>query len=139
MSAQTTPVTFTLEELWLLRAFVRHEVAQQESWKFPPASLELNDQVAEAILLCEEHELGEAVLLLTRGDCLVIDAVIPQDAKSVNGTRLGQTILLKTFAARRDLAGGPTASADEPSIPDEVLNERINRALGEYRRSGDDA
>jgi hypothetical protein len=134
MTGHTTPVAFTREELWLLRSFVRHEIPQQETWKFPPASIELNDQIAEAILLCEEHDIDEAVLLLTRGDCLVIDAVVPQDAKSVSGARIGQSILLKSFVARRDLAGGPTASAAEPVLSEEALNERIENALGEYKR-----
>ena len=134
MTGNTVPVAFSREELWLLRAYVRHEIPQQETWKFPPASIELNDQVAEAILLCEEHDIDEAVLLLTRGDCLVLDAVVPQDAKSVSGARIGQSILVKSFAARRELAGGPTASATEPMLTDEAQNERIENALSEYKR-----
>lgn len=134
MGTNTTSVAFALEELWLLRAYVRHEIPQLETWKFPPASLELNDQIAEAILLCEEHGQQEASLLLTRGDCLVIDAVVPQDAKSVSGVRIGQTVLLKSFAARRELSGGLTASAVEPEMSEEVLNERIESALSEYER-----
>lgn len=125
--ADTAPVVFTLDELWLLRSVVRHEMQSQETWKFPPASVDLNDQIAEAILFCHEHQVEEAALMLTRGDTLIIDFVVPQDAKSARGVPLGTPILLKTFAARRALVEDQFLSDEhEPERPTE---EQIHAAL----------
>lgn len=130
--ADTAPVVFSLDELWLLRSVVRHEMASQETWKFPPASLDLNDRIAEAILFCHEHEVEEAALLLTRGDTLIIDYVVPQDAKSARGIPLGVPILLKTFAARRALVEDQfVAEEREPDCPSE---EQIHAALDRAER-----
>jgi hypothetical protein len=130
--ADTAPVVFTLDELWLLRSVVRHEMASQETWKFPPASLDLNDRIAEAILFCHEHEVDEAALMLTRGDTLILDYVVPQDAKSARGIPLGVPILLKTFAARRALEEDQlVAEDDEPDRPSE---EQIHAALDRAER-----
>jgi hypothetical protein len=100
---ETVPVVFTGDELWLLQRCIRHEMPQQETWKFPPAGADLNDQIAAAILLCAEYELGEATLQLSWGDLLAIDYTVPPDAKDVNGRPIGRIILLKSFAARAQL------------------------------------
>lgn len=114
---ESVPVVFDLNELWLMRAYVRHEIANIEQWRaFPPVSLDLNDAIAEAILFCVEGNEGEAALLLSRGDCLVLDYLIPQDAKSPDGKLIGKPLLLKTFAARRLLAGGPVATEEDMPI-----------------------
>lgn len=130
--ADTAPVVFSLDELWLLRSVVRHEMSSQETWKFPPASLDLNDRIAEAILFCHEHEVEEAALLLTRGDTLIIDYVVPQDAKSARGIPLGVPILLKTFAARRALVEDQFVT--EEHEPDRPSEEQIHAALDRAER-----
>ena len=122
---ETVPVLFTLEELWLLQSVVRHEIPQQESWSNPPASLALNDQLAEAILMCVEDEISEVALVLSRSDCLVLDATVPQNAKNAAGSPIGKSILVKSFMARRALAGGPVASADDPEMSREEIESRI--------------
>ena len=97
----TSSQVFTLDELWLLQSVVRHELAQQDTWKFPPASVSLNDAIAEAILFCDDNKQGEAALILSRGDCLTIDYLVPQGAKSAAGQPIGRNILLKSYRARR--------------------------------------
>ena len=96
-------VPFDLAELWLLQQHVRHEMQGLREWEAPPASLELNDRIAGAILLLEETGEGEAAFELAFGDCLVIDYVIPASAKDVDGKLIGKRILLKTYEARRQI------------------------------------
>jgi len=83
---------------------------------FPPASLDLNDRIAEALHVCHRDNRPDAVLQLSRGDCLVIDYCIPQADKDANGLMIGALILLKSFAARFALNGGvcPLPDAEEP-------------------------
>ena len=124
-----------LDELWLCRALVRHAMAGVEQWNGPPpASLSLNTQICEAILVCEdsiEESKGSAItpireytLMLSKGDCLVLDYVVPQDAKTSAGTSIGKNILLKVMAARRALDGGFMAAAEEPAVVD--IDERLD-------------
>jgi len=130
-ATQTATVVFTCEELWLLQSVIRHEAPQQEQWKYPPASLELNDQIAQALLLCEEHGLDEAALLLTMEDALVIDYCVPQSAKSPSGLPIGKNILMKSFAVRREIEQGLSATAEEPgSLSPSEIQERLRRING---------
>ena len=99
------PAVFTKDELWLVRSVVRHESTDQARWEAPLTNLDLNDAIVDAVLMCEVLGLGEAALLLSMKDCLLLDAVIPQDAKDKAGLLLGKTALLKTFAARRSIRG----------------------------------
>jgi hypothetical protein len=117
MSTRTASQVFTCDELWLLQSVIRHELPQLDQWNFPPASVDLNDQIAEALVLCDENSLGEAALLLTRGDTLVIDYCVPQGAKSVAGVAIGKSVLLKSFRARRALETSDMPSAEEPAQP----------------------
>lgn len=116
MNEETAAVTFTVDELWLLHRCVRFEIPQQDTWKHPPSSEALNEQIADALLVCDESKLIEYTLLLTRHDCLVLDATVSPDAATPGGQRIGKSVLLKSFAARRELAGGPMVGAeDRPS------------------------
>jgi len=110
-------VVFSKEELWYLRSVVRHEMAGGDAWRFPPVSLDLNSQIADAILLCEDQGQDEAALTLTMGDCYLIDAVVDQNAKDANGRPIGKPVLLKAFRARTVIAGYPQATAEEPKKP----------------------
>lgn len=135
-AADTASVTFTRDELWLLRQFVRHEVQNQDTYHFPPASLDLNDQIAAALLLCETESLPEAALTLSFGDCLVVDASLTsvQDAKDVNGKYLGRAVLLKTFAARGSIKRAipyPTITPDEQPSKADVLRKLAEREVPE--------
>jgi hypothetical protein len=132
MTVQTASALFTIEELWLLQSAIRHEVAQGDTWKFPPASIELNDQIADALVLCEENRLDDAALLLTRGDCLVIDYCVPQTAKSAAGVPIGKNVLLKSFKARRIIEQGDSPFSEEPAqlTPGEV-KESLRRMQGD--------
>ena len=107
-------IAFTLPELWLLHAFVRHEMPQQDLWRMPPADEELNEQIALAIEACENLGLANYPLHLTRHHLLTIDYLIRYDFKTPEGAR-GKDILLKTFRARRELAYG---LPDEAAFPD---------------------
>jgi hypothetical protein len=115
MSQQTTCAVFSCEELWLLQASIRHEMAGQDQWKAPPVSVSLNDQVADALVRCEEAGLTEAAIELSRHDCLAIDHCVPQGAKSASGLAIGKSVLMKSFKARRDIdEGRQYAPASEP-------------------------
>jgi hypothetical protein len=128
---RTASAIFTLEELWLLQSVIRHEMAGAEQWHHAPVSLELNDQVADALVRCEESELGEAALLLAWDDCLAIDFCVPQAAKSPAGVPIGKHVLMKSFHARRELQEGLAPTAEEPASPtSRDVFERLRRENG---------
>lgn len=128
------PITLSLDELWLCRSLVRHAMPGVEQWNGPPpASIDLNSQICEAILVCEESiedaktllctPVREYTILLSKADCLILDYVVPQDAKTSSGKAIGKEILLKVMAARRALDGGFLAAAEEPTVVD--MDERL--------------
>ena len=110
--SDTAAATFSVAQLWLLQSRIRHEMQGQETWKYPPASVELNDQIAEALLACHRHNLSEAALVLSWGDCLLIDFVTPGDAKDANGKPIGREILLASYEARDAIRRGAPAATD---------------------------
>lgn len=124
MTPETRPVTFTLPELWLLHSFVRHEMPQQDLWRQPPADEALNEQIALAIDACETLGLNSYTLLLTQQQLLVIDYLIRYDYKTPEGAR-GKDILLKTFRARREMAGDlpPAASPSIDTYKDAIQRQ----------------
>ena len=103
--ADTCPVTFTVAEIWTLHDFVRHEMQGQDTWKFPPVSRGLNEEIATALVNCVDLKLSEWTFLLSIGDLLVIDYLVRHDFMSPEGAR-GDAILLKTFRARQALSYG---------------------------------
>jgi hypothetical protein len=111
LESERRPVTFTVAELWLLHDFIRHELPDTRSWRYPPASEELNDEIALALDACEAHGLSEYTLLLSRGDLLTIDFFVRRDHKTPEGAS-GKRLLLKVFQARRELFSG-LVSQDE--------------------------
>jgi hypothetical protein len=114
-----------------LQSVVRHEAQQHEQWRHAPASHDLNDEIAESILRCEEHSLGEAALILTWSDCLVIDYCVPQAAKSPSGAPIGKNVLLKSYRARQAIADGESAMADEPrAMTRDEVQERLRKMNG---------
>jgi hypothetical protein len=117
MAPDTVSTLFTLDELWIMREVVRHEHENQELWHFPYADLEFNDQIAAAILFCVENAEAEAPLLLSRGDCLILDHSVNLTHKDKDGLPLGKSILLKSFAARRTLRDGALETGTEPQAP----------------------
>lgn len=109
---KTASVVFTEEELWFMQKYIRHEVAGSNQWRNAPASHELNSQIAEALLRCDNLGLEEAHLTITMSDCLAIDFCIPQDAKTPAGIAIGKAVLLKSFRARNEIECAiPTAPA----------------------------
>ncbi len=126
---ETVPLVVSVAELWLLQRCIRHEIQGQETWKFPPAGVELNDQIAAALLFCSEQNVGEAALQLSWGDLLAIDFAVPADAKDVNGRPVGRELLLKSFAARAALRRPyPLPDAEEVVEPTRTeLQQRLMR------------
>ncbi|TMB98084.1 MAG: hypothetical protein E6J42_06770 [Chloroflexi bacterium] len=112
-------VTFSLAELWLLHDFVRHEIPEAKSWRFPPASEDLNEEVALAIETCETHGLDEYTLMLSKGDMFVIDYFVRRDHKTPEGGS-GKRVLLKVFRARKEL---------NEEIPDHAGDDRTYREV----------
>jgi hypothetical protein len=100
---ERTAVLFSLPELWLLHDFVRHEIPDAKSWRYPPASEELNEEIIMALESCETHGIAEYALLLSRGDLMVIDYFVRRDHKTPEGAS-GKQLLLKVFRARKALA-----------------------------------
>lgn len=109
---ESVSVEFTKSELWLLQATVRHEMAAQDTWHMPPVSRSLNQKVADALLFCEDQNQSSAGMMLTLHDCLVIDYVVPQNAKDATGTPIGQNVLFKAFRIRSTLLYGAQSSVD---------------------------
>ena len=120
-----TIVTFTLPELWLLADHIRHEVDEMERWKYPPASLELNDQIAGAIAACEQFHWKEFQLWLSRHDLLVIDYNVRTGAVDAKKEASGKAILLKTYIARWNMSLD-FGSADTGDITYKEAKERAN-------------
>jgi hypothetical protein len=111
LESERRPVTFSVAELWLLHDFIRHELPDLRSWRYPPASEELNDEIALALDACEAHGLTEYTLLLSRGDLLTIDFFVRRDHKTPEGAS-GKKLLLKVFQARRELYSGLVGQDD---------------------------
>ncbi len=97
---KTQTILFTLEELWLIRGVVRHEIPGHDQWHLPPANYKLNQQVAESIALCTLYKQQEWALFLDEAELVVLDATIPQDAKNADGVAIGKQILVKVCLAR---------------------------------------
>lgn len=127
------PVTFSLNQLWMLNGYIRHEFQQMEMWKFPPGGRDLNDQIAEAILVCSESgrneedslTIQEYTLLLSKGDLYAIDFHIRDGMKDPNGVNVGREILLLTFKARRTLSEGVQNTAVEPPIDHDAVVSKM--------------
>ena len=117
MGMDVVSVVFSLSELWVMQTFVRHESGSQWMGSWPNTSVDLNDAIAEAILFCTEYGQSEAPILLKKGDCYLLDSVVPAGAKDTEGRLVGRPILLKTYAARAGLRDRFEATAEEPEQP----------------------
>lgn len=95
-------VTFTTKELWMLHDVIRHEMQDSDKWKFPHASISLNDKIAEALYVCNNLDLKEYRITLSLGDCYAIDYHIRRDMKTPEGAK-GEQILLKVFDAKEQI------------------------------------
>jgi hypothetical protein len=93
-----------VDELWLLHDFIRHEMPDANAWSYPPASRDLNDEIVFALDACESCDLSEYTLALSKADLLAIDYFVRRDHKTPEGAS-GKGILLKSFKARKELAG----------------------------------
>ncbi len=122
-------VLFTKDELWVLQGFVRHETGQPWQGAWPNFSKDLNDQIANALLFCEDESQLDAAIVLSKGDCYAIDSLVPNSLKSAAGTLVGRAILLKTFRVRSQLEGSFTSTADEPTVD----VKEIERKLEEWK------
>ncbi len=127
------PLTFAVQELWLLHDFVRHEIPDMERWKYPPADPELNEEIALAIEACASNGMSEYTLDLTKHQLLVIDYLIRHDYKTAQMAK-GRDVLLKVFKARREMAGLTVASAGDAN--DKTYQEVKNNAAA--NRNTDD-
>jgi hypothetical protein len=126
----TATVFLSRDQLWFLRSRVRHESADQDKWKAPPSDVDLNRQIADAILRCEEVDLPGAWLELSKQDCLLIDYVTDQDAKGSDGRPIGRPLLLATFAAYRELEEGPMPTAEDPDEEAKISELRTLQEQG---------
>ena len=106
------PVSFTQPELVLIHTLVRHESQDERTWRFPPTSKSLNEDIAGALLACDRYKLEEYTLLLSKGDLLVIDYWVRYDMKTPEGAK-GKDILLKIFQARDEMNTGLLVGQDE--------------------------
>jgi hypothetical protein len=130
MEPDSVPVELTAEELWMLHDLVRHDQDAISEKKWPVVSTELNEQVALAIVACEDSKLKSYTLLLSAGDILLLDYVVRRDMKTPEGAK-GKDILLKLFRARRDLAIGPVADTYNDTTYKAALDRKTVEAAGE--------
>lgn len=134
-------VPFTLDELWFLQSVIRHDMAGAfENWEMPPVSIDLNDQIAEAILLCEDGA-DEAHLVLSRHSCLVIDYCVDASARDINGKPIGRNILLKSFRARMQIKDGDSPLyniVEEPHRNADEVAAKLHE-WGQYQQEATDA
>jgi hypothetical protein len=128
------PVEFTLDELWCMRAYVRHESGQRWDGRYPNTNLAFNRTIAEALLFCEDTKQDRAFIEISKEDCMVIDSVIPQDAKSANGVAIGKSILLKSMRAWLKLED---KYLDATAIGYNPSKETIQRQLNEWKEQED--
>lgn len=136
--ANQIPVQFSSDELWYLHSVVKHESLEQGRWENPTTSLQLNEAIADALLVCEESKLDELTVLLSMRDCLLLDYVVDQAAKTPKGELLGKPILLKTFSARRQLSGNSLESiAMEPETSVDIKEtlKEFEKQYSSKRRS----
>lgn len=122
--SETFPVAFSVDELWILQAFVRHEQGTPWQGKWPAFSLDLNDAIAEALVFCDDNAEQMATLQLSKGDCYLVDYCVPNNVKDANGRLIGKQILMKSFHARQAIAYGDLATAEEPASDD--VTQRLN-------------
>lgn len=132
MSEEVAFVSFDSEELWYLQQKVRHEMQGMRDWEYPPASLELNSQIASALLFIHENDSDTAILQLSLKDCLIIDFLVTAGDKGREGNKVGDSILLKSFAARRDLGLSRQGFAIEERPETEFQPEQVKDALKKY-------
>ncbi len=128
--SDTVPVPFTLDELWTIQGGVRHEQGQPWQGLWPTTSVALNDDIAAGIVFCLDSQQEFCTLLLSRGDCFLIDYCISKDLKDATGKPVGRHILTKTFRARQALAYGELPTVDEPD--DDGKAARLNTIRKAY-------
>ncbi len=123
-------VEFTLAELWMLHDLVRHDENAVSEYKWPTVSTGLNEQVALALVACEDGGLKSYMLALGAGGLLLLDYHVRRDMKTPEGAN-GAAVLLKTFRARRDMAYGPLAVDFDDLAYKAVMNEKALEAAAE--------
>jgi hypothetical protein len=136
---EAVTVVFTLEELWLLNDFVRHDEERYDENskppKYPTVSTELNEDIALALVACVESNLKEYALALSYRDMLLIDYHVRRDAKNQGGAK-GYEILLKTFRAREALANNLSVVVDPKE--DKTYAEELKNAQSESEPKSDE-
>lgn len=119
VNAEAVPIEFTKEELEYLHTVIRHEVPDAErQWKFPPALLDLNEQIAFALETCWSDNFESVVMSLSKGDLLAIDYSANLNARTPGGVAVGRNVLHKVFTARKQLSLGMVIGADKAKIYD---------------------
>lgn len=125
-------ITFTSAELWLLCSFIkpatRHIGYESEGVTVQPGSTRLSDQLADALVACEDSGLEEYTLDLTRDDLLLISYLIEPSYKTPEGGN-GKTILLKTFRARQKDAGLVLSAAVDRSYTEVTTPDKVTEGL----------
>ena len=129
-------ITFTNAELWLLYNFIkpatRHIGFESEGAQAMPGSTRFNDQLADALVACEDSKLEEYTLELTRDDLLLISYLLDPSFKTPEGAS-GKQILLKTFRARQEDAG-LVLSMETDRTYDEARKENGDQTAGEEEK-----
>ena len=120
-------ITFTAAELWLLCSLIKpatkHIGFESEGAQAQPGSTRLNNQLADALIACEDSKLEEYTLDLTREDLLLISYVLEPSYKTPEGAS-GKQILLKTFRARQKDAGLILAQIDDRTYSEATGKEK---------------
>lgn len=99
---QAVPVTFTVEELWMLQELVEHQPYAFPKEKYPSVDTELGDELARAITACEKRKLQEYTLFLNRAQLLLLSSEVKPASKTAEGA-MGKEILKKVLKARVEM------------------------------------
>ncbi len=125
------PIVFTLEELWMLNDFVRHDEERgEEKVKYPNVSTKLNEGIALAIYSCETYGHKDYTLNLDYAEILVIDNHIRRDMKTKGGAN-GQEILMKVYKARSEFSAGYITDWPVNQIQEDVSYEEAKKVKEE--------
>jgi hypothetical protein len=123
---ETTMVTFTIAELWMLSDKIRHETENEEDWYIPPTSFQLNQEISLAIYICENFSLYEYTIPLDFKKLTIIDYNVRRTDTTPEGAK-GRTILLKCYEGLYNLL---FKSPKTPDNSDKVFTPSQKKKLG---------
>ncbi len=100
---ESREVSFTAAEILLLNDLIKHEVPQMELWSWPPADIELSDQLLLAVEATAVSKAQDCILTLGRRDVVIINYHVSSTMREADGTAIGLHIICKVARTLREL------------------------------------